>query len=262
MFFTASVFVGGLHVAAAFFVAPLFPTEAIMAKRIKSEEVVKEVLTNVEQAEAQKHEQIVDSGLSGYVSIGAALGTIRDQHLYLGRFSDYTLERFEIPYHQAVRKINAARVALHLQAAGLVVPSIEGQSYELHDLEPEAQTKTWKKVLERAKKDGVRVTTALIKKVRGKKVKAASTAAFTASSGEKPAETASEAVSQPVAAMSNEEKPMETAAKAVGKAVSDLQIALGALENVEVTEAEPLDAMLAEITGLVAAIRERLFASG
>ena len=197
----------------------------------------------------------------------------------------FTSERFRstsgiasrIPYHSAVRKIHAARVALNLKAAGLLTPFNEAQAYELQDLEPEAQIKTWKKVLKRA--DGKRISTALIKKVLEKKTQPRAvkvqdesrtvtdpqTASFSAPGGEKPqgpVETASEAVSQPVAASepvsspgSSEEKHESSvviALQAVGKATAALQIAFGAVEHAEVFEgeAEHLDAMLMEILGL------------
>ena len=113
-----------------------------------SVEFVKEVLTETEQVEAQPHERIVDDFLAGYVEIGAALKNLRDRHLYVGRFEDYTLERFEIARGTALRRIKAASVALNLKGAGMNIPANEAQAYELQDLEPEAQIKTWKKVLD------------------------------------------------------------------------------------------------------------------
>jgi len=239
-------------------------------------DVVKTALTEIERDESQKHEKIVDEGLLGYLAIGEALGTIRDGHLHVGVFKEYVWDRFEIPYHSAVRKIHAARVALNLQTAGLPTPSNEAQAYELQDLEPEAQIKTWKKVLKMAEKSEVRITTDLIRKVQEKKsprtvkvqdeshtVTVPQTASFAASSGERPqgpVETAAQAVgkaaSEPVSqSASNGEKPQRPVETAIGKALANLQIALGALENVEVAEAEPLDTMLTEITGLVAHVR-------
>jgi hypothetical protein len=129
-----------------------------------------------------------------------------------------------------------------------------------------------------------RFTTALIKKVLGKKTQPRTVkvqnesrtdtdpqmASFAASSsGEKPqgpVETVSDAVDKPVAvsqSAASEEKHESSvviALQAAGKAVAALQIAFQAVENAEVFEgeAEHLDTIMTEITGLVAAIRERL----
>ena len=65
---------------------------------------------------------------------------------------------------------------------------------------------------------------------------------------------------EPHPVSSGEKHPVVIALQAVGKAVTDLQVAYGAIKNVEVAggEAEHLDAKLSEIINLVNGIRGRL----
>ena len=250
------------------------------------DDVVKTNLTETEQVEAQKHEKIVEEGLAGYVAIGEALGTIRDQHLFVGPFRNYVEERFEIDYPTANRRIVAARVALSLKAADLPIPANQDQAYKLHDLTSENQVKTWQKVLAKATKKGVRITTNLILDVLGKKPQPSTTKKGTSksqapstepalkpespmpASEEKltaPVARASEAVEkampapkpEPQSATSSQkhENPIATATQAVGKAVSALQNAFNFLEGAEIAAYEELDAKLSEVSNLVNGIR-------
>ncbi len=224
-----------------------------MNEMSKENEVVKTSLTETEQAEAQKHEKIVDKGLSGYVAIGTALGTLHDERLFVGPFRAYVEERFDLPYHTANRRIVAARVALNIKAAGLLVPFVEDQAYQLHELTPENQVKTWQEVCNRSKQTGVRITTNLIRDTLGKKPQPKSSPTATDESVATVPEMAEEAPTH--------DGSVVVALQAVGKALAHLQIAFRAVENAEIAgmgEAEHLDAQLNEVMALVSGIRERL----
>ncbi len=215
-------------------------------------EVVKTSLTDAEQAEAQKHEKIVDKGLAGYVAIGEAIGTIRDERLFVGPFKTYVDTRFDFQYHTANRRIVAARVALNIKAAGLPVPANEDQAYQLHDLSHDKQVETWREVVKQSKETGVRITTALIRKVLGKQPQLKSSPT---SSDESVATIPDAAEKTP-----EHDGSVVICLQAVGKAVTDLQVAYRAVENVEIAggEVEHLQAMLSECINLVNGIRERL----
>lgn len=249
------------------------------------DDFVKTALTETEQVEAQKHEKIVEEGLAGYVAIGDALGTIRDQHLFVGPFRSYVVERFEIDYPTANRRIVAARVALNLKAAGLTIPLHQDQAYHLHDLEDEKQIETWQKVLDRAKSKKARITTNLIREVMGEKKPQPSTTKNgnsksqprTASSTPKPdspmlsshenpvapstpaSETVEKAMPAPKPESAptgqNHENPVAGATQSVGKAVAALQHAYAMLDGAEIVAYEELDAKLSELTALVNGIR-------
>ena len=185
------------------------PTPANTAefKSNGSTEVVKTALTETEKVEAQKHEKIVEEGLAGYVAIGGALRTIKDQHLFVGTYEDYVEQRFDITYHTACRKIHAAKVALNLQAAGLTIPAHEDQAYQLRKLNPEKQQEVWREVVEQAKKHAKRITTDLILQVKGETKPQPRTAKADKKGENSPAETTSETVSLPIP---SGEKPKES----------------------------------------------------
>jgi hypothetical protein len=271
---------------ALFVSIPHVGTEVCMSNALTFNQIEKTSLTETEQVEAQKHEKIVEEGLAGYVAIGEALGTIRDQHLFVGPFRNYVGERFEIDYPTANRRIVAARVALNLKAAGLPIPANQDQAYQLHDLTSENQVKTWQKVLEQAKQKGVRITTNLILNLLKKKpqprtakketsqsqapsdVSAPKFEPLTPASNEKlevPVTPAVDPVEKAMLAPNLEpevassvqkhDNPVAIATQSVGKALSALQTAFGILEGGEIVAHEELDAKLSEITALVTGIR-------
>ena len=214
----------------------------------------KTTLTETEQVEAQKHEKIVEEGLAGYVATGAALGTIRDEHLHVGPFKEYVVDRFEIEYHTANRRILAARVAHNLKAAGLPIPANEDQAYKLHDLEEGKQRKVWEKVLNKAKKNGVRVTTKMILEVLGQKPQPRMAKA-NKNGDNSTAEMEPQAASMAIPSNEKLEAPVVVASLAVRKAVTALQAAFNALEGAEIAAYEELDAKLSEVAALVNGIR-------
>ena len=206
-----------------------------MDEKSMKNDVVKTSLTETEQAEATVQEKIVDDGMAGYVVVGDALGTIRDRHLFVGPFKQYVEKRFEIAYFTANRRIVAARVALTLKAAGLPIPANQDQAYQLHELTPENQVKTWQEIAHRAKQ--ARITTKLILDVLGKKRRQPRTTkpeSPTAASEETlPTQVGSAA--ETVEKVTPASSPVVRATQAVGKAVANLQIAFGVLEGAEVT---------------------------
>ena len=183
----------------------------------------------------------MDKGLAGYVAIGTALGTLHDERLFVGPFRAYVEERFDLRYHTANRRIVAARVALNIKAAGLPVPSDEDQAYQLHELTPENQVKTWQEVCNRSKQTGVRITTNLIRDTLGKKPQPKSSPT---SSDESVATVPETAEKDP-----EHDGSVVICLQAVGKAVTDLQVAYRAVENVEIAggEAEHLNDKLNEV---------------
>ena len=105
-----------------------------------------------EKQELDRHEAIIERGLTTFYEVGTALLAIRDKRLYqeaYGTFEEYCREKWKIKRNYANKLIQAAEVAGNL---GTTVPIPESERHirELSPLKPEAQAEAWQKALETA----------------------------------------------------------------------------------------------------------------
>lgn len=109
-----------------------------------------EVLSISEVRRLDELEQVVETGLTVFVSVGNALLEIRDSRLYRQQyqtFEAYCRERWGMGRNYPNRLIQAAEVARNLVPIG-TIPATESQARPLTRLEPEVQREAWKAVVD------------------------------------------------------------------------------------------------------------------
>lgn len=75
--------------------------------------VVREILSDAEEKELQKHEAVIERGLPTFIEVGRALEAIRDEELYrrdYGTFDHYCRKRWRFGRKQGDRLIRSAVV--------------------------------------------------------------------------------------------------------------------------------------------------------
>jgi hypothetical protein len=109
-------------------------------------------LTTTEHQELQKHEAIIERGLTTFVEVGQSLMAIRDGRLYrddYGTFEDYCRERWGFSRMRASQLISAAEVVGNVNR-GLQIPTNERQTRPLSQLPPAQQAEAWQQAVETA----------------------------------------------------------------------------------------------------------------
>jgi hypothetical protein len=123
------------------------------------------ILTEAEQKDLTRLEEIIAQGILCFVEVGRALMTIRDKRLYRQThrtFQSYCLEKWEFGRSYAYRLIASAEVADNLSPIApnssdspILSPNCqqitsESQLRPLTKLEPEQQREAWQKAVETA----------------------------------------------------------------------------------------------------------------
>src|SRR5690242_9885540 len=96
-------------------------------------------LTTSEQQQLISCEDIIERGLQTFYEVGAALTTIRDQHLYRvthSTFEEYCRERWQMSRPRAYQLIDASDVHASLSTIVDKLPATESQARELARIEP------------------------------------------------------------------------------------------------------------------------------
>ncbi len=111
-------------------------------------------LTEAEQIQLERCEDVLQRGLVTFFEVGTALLTIREGRLYRtthGTFESYCRDRWALGRSYSWRVIAAAkRLRLLLPEDGLPRPANECQMRPFFKLSPEEFPKAWKKAVERA----------------------------------------------------------------------------------------------------------------
>ncbi len=122
-----------------------------MTEHIVEQGYAADVLTLSEVGRLAELEQVVETGLTVFVSVGNALLEIRDSRLYRQQFPTfeaYCRERWGMVQRHANRLIQAAEVVENLQTGPIgPTPQTESQARPLTRLEPEVQREVWRERL-------------------------------------------------------------------------------------------------------------------
>jgi phage N-6-adenine-methyltransferase len=114
---------------------------------------VGDTLTEQEQATLHHCEATIERGLHSFVTLGAALGRIRDERLYRAShstFEAYCRERWDMTRHYANNLIAAASIMHDIESLETIVsklPTTEAQVRPLRRLSPEERRAVWTHVV-------------------------------------------------------------------------------------------------------------------
>lgn len=112
--------------------------------------VPREVLSSDEMIDLDRHEQVIQKGLVGFIEVGSALLAIREQRLYRGAFvtfDDYCRTRWGMSKTHANRLVAASEIATQMTPIG-VIPTSESQIRPLAEVEPVDRPKVWQEAVE------------------------------------------------------------------------------------------------------------------
>ncbi len=105
-------------------------------------------LTQAEQGRLDNLEDTIERGLSTFVSVGLALGEIRDRRLYReshATWEDYCRDRWHVTDRRVRQLMAAATVVKEIGETGTngSAPTTERQARELVPLTPEQRQEVW-----------------------------------------------------------------------------------------------------------------------
>jgi hypothetical protein len=119
-------------------------------------------LTDDELAQLREAEARIQRGLSGFLDMGLALGTIRERRLFRathGSWEGYLLDRWKMTADYSQKLITAVKIVSELRDAGIVVmPVREVHARRLNLVDPTDRPKVWEAALAEAGGDPEAVT--------------------------------------------------------------------------------------------------------
>ena len=126
-------------------------------------------LSVVDERDLVQLENVVESGLATFISVGTALTEIRDRRLYRcthDTFASYMADRWNISESRGYQLIGAARVATVVEAAGFKPPANEAQARELSGLNDSEVRAAYESAVEASRTTGSRMTAATVREAR------------------------------------------------------------------------------------------------
>ena len=123
-------------------------------------------LTESEQRELQRNEEIIERGWQTFVEVGKALSQIRDLRLYRQNyktFETYCRMKWQYGRHYANHLIAASEIVTKLIASGTTPPQHESQVRPLIGLPNEILEDVWNKAV--AKANGASITSKIVRMV-------------------------------------------------------------------------------------------------
>lgn len=114
-------------------------------------------LTRQEERRLHNCEEVIEKGLNTFYDVGSALTEIRDARLYRissATFEDYCQDRWGMSRRRGYELIAAAAVVDNVRNSAQTLPANEAQANELTNLEADAQSEVWERVVKTAEKNG------------------------------------------------------------------------------------------------------------